>query len=473
MPAASGCTMTSSSARRGSSTISTVIFRGPRQTNARTEPEAKPVDASWAGNILAPTSAAEGSLMIKREITTPTDRLFSRRRFIYYSAALAAAAACGPAAAPAPGTPAASASGPVVLRGTKVNLLHWTSFVPDEDKWFKETLQNEWAKPNGVDLTVELVAANEAQPKIVAALQAGGGPDALLMQWTWAHLYADKLSDVGTIAEKVGSDGGGFYDVMKQNAQVQGVWRAVPFGMTGNALHYRERVLRQAGADNVPATWSDLAKVGADVKAKSKLFLGQALGHSYGDPPTFSFPFLWSHGGSETDETGKKIAINSAATKDALVAFKDLFSKACDPQCLSWDDSSNNRAYAAKQIWATLNGASIYLSAVKADPDLANDTQLPLLPAGPKGQFVLGVPFQYAIPKYVKDPGPALEMISYIMSPKTYGPFMKVGGKGYTLAPYKKGEGELWPSTDAKFDPLKKIGARSKGYDHPAPPRPP
>src|SRR5881392_49893 len=107
--------------------------------------------------------------MIRREITTPSDRLFSRRRFIYYSAALAAAVACGPAAAPAPGSAAPSASGPVQLKGTKVNLLHWTSFVPDEDKWFKETLQSEWAKPNGVDLTIELVAANEAQPKIVVA----------------------------------------------------------------------------------------------------------------------------------------------------------------------------------------------------------------------------------------------------------------------------------------------------------------
>src|SRR5712691_1907051 len=324
--------------------------------------------------------------MLKRETTTATDRLFSRRRFIYYSAALAAAVACGPTPATAP--PSASPSGPVQLKGTKVNLLHWTSFVPDEDKWFKETLVNDWAKPNGVDLTVELVSANEAQPKIVAALQAGGGPDVMLLQWTWSHLYADKLSDVGAIAEKDGSDGGGFYDATRQNAQVQGVWRAVPFGMLGNAMHHRESVLKQAGADKFPSTWSDLTKVAADAKTKSKLFLGQAMGHSFGDPPTFLQPFLWSYGGSETDETGKKIAVNSAATKDALVAFKDLFDKSADPQCLAWDDSRNNRACAAKQIWATLNGASIYLSAVKADPDLANDTQLPLLPAGPKGQFV-------------------------------------------------------------------------------------
>src|SRR2546430_3323149 len=229
--------------------------------------------------------------MVKGEIRTPSDRVLARRRFIDGGAALAAAVACGPAAAPAPGSPAASASAPVQLKGTKVNLLHWTSFVPDEDKWFKETLVNEWAKPNGVDLTVELVAANEAQPKIVAALQAGGGPDAMLLQWTWAHLYADKLSDVGAVAEKVGSDGGGLYEPIKQNAQVQGVWRGVAFGITRDAVHYRESLLKQAGADKFPATWSDLANVGADVKAHSKLFYGQGTRHSFCDPYTYTPPF--------------------------------------------------------------------------------------------------------------------------------------------------------------------------------------
>src|SRR2546422_11337264 len=161
MPAASGRTMTSSSPCRGSSTISTAICRGPRQTNARTAAgycgvgeaqHAKQTRAARAARVLRQlTHCGAGTysrrhprwgrfLMIRREITTSTDRLFSRRRFIYYGAAFAAAVACGPAAAPAPAAPAASPSGPVQLKGTKVNLLHWTSFVPDEDKWIKEML---------------------------------------------------------------------------------------------------------------------------------------------------------------------------------------------------------------------------------------------------------------------------------------------------------------------------------------------
>jgi multiple sugar transport system substrate-binding protein len=384
------------------------------------------------------------------------------------------AAAAKPTAAPAAATPtAAPKAAPASLKGTKVHLLNWSSFVPEEDKWLKENLVNEWAKPNGVDLTVELVAGNQVQPKVVAALQAGAGPDILQMQWTWAHLYADKLTDVSDLAEKLGSDGGGWYEVSKQNNFVGGRWRAIPWAITGNAIAYRTSWLKEAtGSDKFPETFDDLAKAGAEVKKKKNVFYGQAIGHSFGDPPTWFYPFLWAHGGSETDQTGKRVTINSPETEAALKAWKAFFDAASDPECLSWDDSSNNRAYLAEQIWATLNGASIYVAALKDKPDLAKDTNHALIPKGPKGQFLLAFPISFAIPTYVKDPTPARELLSYLLSTKTYAEWMKQG-KGYTQAPYKKGEtAEMWPSTDPKFEPYKLIGQLSKWYGYPASPSP-
>jgi hypothetical protein len=46
--------------------------------------------------------------------------------------------------------------------------------------------------------------------------------------------------------------------------------------------------------------------------------VGQALGHSFGDPPIFCYPLLWSFGGAGTDPSGKKVTINS----------KDMYAKA-------------------------------------------------------------------------------------------------------------------------------------------------
>ena len=44
-----------------------------------------------------------------------------------------------------------------------------------------------------------------------------------------------------------------------------------------------------------------------------------------------------------------------------VAAWKESF----DETGLSWDDSSNNKAFLAGQIAATLNGSSIYAAALK------------------------------------------------------------------------------------------------------------
>ncbi|GEM_PF-21682 len=447
----------------GTGTVLLLAACGP-STSTTSAPTSGP-------NAAAPTKAAAAATSAGAPSTPPAAPTAAS------GATSAAAATPRPAATPSAATPgtvatAGASTGTAVLKGTKLHLLSWSSFVPAEDQWFKETLVNEWATPNGVELTIELVSANDVQPKVTAALQSGAGPDLLQMQWTWPHLYADKLVDVSDIADKAGSDGGGWFEAPKQNCYVNGKWLAMPFALTGNAIAYRSSWMKEgAGTDQFPTTWEDYTKVGGAVKQKKNTFVGQAVAHSFGDPPTFIFPFLWSFGGSETDETGKKIAINSPETEAALKAFKEWFDACSDPQCLSWDDSSNNRAYLAGQIWATLNGASIYVKALTDAPDIAQDTQHALLPKGPKGQFILAFPYGFAIPTYVKDPKPAKALLAHLLDPKVYGGFMKAG-KGYTQAPYKKGATELWPSTDPKFDPFKQIGDLSKWYGYPAPPSP-
>ena len=247
---------------------------------------------------------------------------------------------------------------------------------------------------------------------------------------------------------------------------------AVPFALVGNAIAYRESWFKEvASTEQFPGTWDDYTKVGGELRKQKNTFVGQAIAHTFGDPPTFVYPFLWSYGASETDEAGKRIVINSGETEEALKAFKQWFDACSDAQCLSWDDSSNNRAFLAEQIWATLNGASIYVAALKDRPDLAGDIQHALNPKGPKGQFVLSFPYGFGIPSYVRDPAPARELLKYMLEPKTYGGYMKAG-RGYTQAPYKKGETELWPGDDPKFDPFKQIGTLSKWYGYPAPPSP-
>ena len=96
--------------------------------------------------------------------------------------------------------------------------------------------------------------------------------------------------------------------------------------------------------------------------------IGQTLGHTFGDAPTFTYPYLWSCGGKEVESDGKTVVLNSKDTVDSVKFMVDFWKEAFDEGGLAWDDTSNNRAFLSGTICATLNGASIYLLA-KSKPD--------------------------------------------------------------------------------------------------------
>ena len=63
---------------------------------------------------------------------------------------------------------------------------------------------------------------------------------------------------------------------------------------------YRKSWFGEVGANQFPQTWDQYRDVGKKLKAKGYP-IGQSFGQSFGDPPTFAYPLLWSFGGAELD----------------------------------------------------------------------------------------------------------------------------------------------------------------------------
>src|SRR5437773_229598 len=127
--------------------------------------------------------------------------------------------------------------------------------------------------------------------------------------------------------------------------------KAVPLCSVPSNMAYRDDWFKEAGASKYPDTWDELRKVGIELKKKDRP-LGQAFGHSLGDPNNWAYSVTWGFGGAEIDDKGK-VVINSKATIEA-VKFTVGFWKDClDEGGLAWDDSSNNRAYLAGTISGT------------------------------------------------------------------------------------------------------------------------
>ena len=372
----------------------------------------------------------------------------------------------------ATGVAAAAAGSSVSLfsctkKAKELHVVAWSHFIPDADALMKGELADEFKKSTGVQLKYETINANDLPARATAAVESGTGADVFQLQWNHPYLYAEGLEDHNALAEEVGTEKD--YDWLKEAAHVDGVYRGVPFYGIGNGNAYRKDYFEKAGV-SVPNTWDEYLVAGKKLKAMGKP-VGQTLGHTFGDAPTFVYPLLWSFGGAETDESGK-VALNSSETRRACEFLKEFWNGACDPGGLAWDDSSNNRAFFAEQISATLNGASIYFVAryhpEKAPEGMADKIGHFLNPEGPSGRYHTILPFHHCITKYSKNKDAAKEFIKFIMSKEVYEKYILVQ-KGYGLGATPDWENHPFWKEDPVVEPYRlnaKYG-RNMGYAGP------
>jgi multiple sugar transport system substrate-binding protein len=271
-----------------------------------------------------------------------------------------------------------------------------------------------------------MINGNDIPARTTAAIQSGTGPDVICALNLAPQLYPDSIADVSDVAEKIGKDQGGFYNASRLVAHNGKKWLGIPWCILGNENAYRKSWFEAVGVTKFPATWDEYRAAGKKLKAKAQP-LGQALGHSFGDPPTFWYPYLWSWGGKEVEKDGK-VALDSKATvesvKYAVAFWKDCF----DEGGLAWDDSSNNRAFLAGTISSTLNGASIYLEAKRKPDTYSTEKGSPLwqdilhgeLPKGPAGQFSYQLPMTNMLMGYSKQQDAAKKFLAWITSKPVY-----------------------------------------------------
>ena len=91
----------------------------------------------------------------------------TRREFLKVGAAGLGVAALGGLARPGFG------HAPVVIKGTRLAILQGTYFIPAAQDLYRKQAQD-WGKASGVTMATDFLNWPDLQPKIAAAVQAGG-----------------------------------------------------------------------------------------------------------------------------------------------------------------------------------------------------------------------------------------------------------------------------------------------------------
>jgi multiple sugar transport system substrate-binding protein len=395
----------------------------------------------------------------------------NRRRLLQVSGAGAVAAKTSGIAAIL-----ATSRAPAYAQGATVHWLRWNDFIPTSDEVLKKEIVPEAEKALGIKLNIEMINGNDLQARTTAAIQSGSGPDIILGLNNWPQLYAESVANVDDVVEAIGKAQGGFYNESKVVANDGKKWLGVPWCVLGAMIVYRKSWLAEQGANSFPATWEEYRAVGKKLKATGHP-IGQTLGHTFGVAPTFSYPYLWSWGGKEVEADGKTVALNSKQTVDSVKFMIDFWKEAHDEGGLAWDDTSNNRAFLAGTISATLNGASIYLLAKRKPETYLDEKGKPMfedmahspLPKGPGGQFGYHLPMTNMVMGYSKNQKAAKDFLAWMTSMDIYQKWFN-SQQGYSVGATTIWENDpLW-NNDPVMLPFKAAARAGQfpGYAGPA-----
>jgi multiple sugar transport system substrate-binding protein len=324
----------------------------------------------------------------------------TRRRFLQHAALLT----FGTMGMLASRTPPVSAAAK-----RKLTMLDWNHFVPIYEEKLREW-GNEFSKANNCEVKIDHIAHRDLYVRLAAEAETKSGHDIVMLWWTNPQLYAENLIDLDDIGERIGENGGGWYQIARDVNMQHGHWKAVPLYASTMPQTYREDLFQEVGEER-PDSWEDVLRAGRKLKPK-----GYPSGFAFAqteDSNITLYALLWSFGTSTVDESGK-VTINNPRTKEAIEFAKAMYRDMMTEEVLSWDDASNNRAFlSGKWAWVH-NAVSIYAAEPKNAPQLRAVTGHALTPKGSGGRHGVSIPFNYGIWKFSKNQELAKEFLAYI-----------------------------------------------------------
>lgn len=306
----------------------------------------------------------------------------NRRSLLKGSTAAAAIAAVGADQLLNYATAWAQASPFKPEKGAKINVLRWRRFVEAEDQAFMKMV-DAFQKATGVNVNISNESFDDIQPKASVAANTGQGLDMVWGLYSLPHLFPEKCLDMTDVADYLGKKYGGWTQSAELYGKSQGKWICIPVATTGGLMTYRKSAMEKSGFKEFPKDTAGFLELCRAMK-KNNTPSGFALGHASGDANTWLHWALWAYGGNLVDKNDKVI-INSPETAKALEFVKGLY-ETFVPGTASWNDSSNNKAYVAGELYLTSNGISIYVTASKENKQIADDTEHAYMPVGPVGR---------------------------------------------------------------------------------------
>jgi multiple sugar transport system substrate-binding protein len=342
--------------------------------------------------------------------------------------------------------------------GAKINLMRWKRFVEAEDVAFLKIV-DAFQKATGCTINVSNESYDDLQPKASVAANTGQGLDMVWGLYSLPHLLGNKVADVADVANYLGGKYGGWTKSAEDYCKVGNKWVGVPIAVTGALINYRIGACEKAGFKEFPKDTAGFLELCKGLQ-KNGTPAGMALGHASGDANTWLYWALWTFGGNMVDAKDK-VVLNSPETVASLEYIKQLYGTFI-PGTVSWNDSSNNKAFLGGQLHLTVNGISVYVTAKREAPAIAEDMNHAYLPIGPYGKpSELHLAFPMLIFNFTKYPQACKAFTAFMLEAPQFDPWIEAaqGYLSHFLNAYDKNP--VW-TADPKTTPYRDVAKRAR-----------
>jgi len=325
-------------------------------------------------------------------------------------------------------------------RQQKLVVWSTTALAPQVDKIMQEQCYA-YAKQAGIkesEIDYSIIGTAQILPKLVASLEAGTPPDVARLDPWLTSLYRSQghLLEVTDMVEKMRRVPGGLFPVFDE-VMHQGKAYAIPQSISPSPLVARMDLLAAAKVEP-PKTWDEFIEVCKKLQQPPKLTgYGMCLGLT-GDTNGNVMSVIWSFGGQLVEADNKTVTLHSPGTVKAVQFIADMYlkHKIIPKGAISWDNTSNNKAYQSRQVIFVQNATSIYAYLAESDKELYDTTGLLPMPAGPAGAFAtLGTTY-WMLFKHNPYPEVARGLVEYWMAPENLRVMIEEGD-GRWGPPYK------------------------------------
>lgn len=245
--------------------------------------------------------------------------------------------------------------------GGKQGLSVWWAqpIFPSEEALIKQYV-SDYSTQSGVEVDFEIWPHQEVNDKLGPAVASGTTPDIL---WHVHQMYVAPLAERGLMM-----DVSGIIDDLGRDRFVSGVLNiaslgdfayCVPYYIYSTWLHYRMDMFSDAGYDTPPADWPGFIDACEKINDPDNdlwsfaLPLGEAAQY---DAHSSIVTIINSFGGQEVTKDGKKPAINSPGTIEAVKVIEEAWDKNLIPKgSAAWTAWDNNQFYQSGKTAVTSN----------------------------------------------------------------------------------------------------------------------